>query len=493
MSRDSKKVSRRSMIRTGLTAAGAALASPGFSFAASGEKRPPNIVWLISDDLCPDLGCYGNDLVNTPHLDRLAAEGARYTNAFTCAAVCSPSRSAWMTGMYQTSIGCHNHRTIGKQPLPGGVQPFTQYLQGAGYVTIAVKGMGARMKTDFNFAETGVFQTSNPYKMSPHRPFFAYANFREPHRPFVKTKNGVDPGKVELPPYYPDHPDARQDWAAYLDSINLLDKNVGIFLNILKDLGVMDNTVIFFVGDNGRPHLRGKQWLYDGGIHVPLIVRWPGTIEPGTVCDDLVSSIDLTATTLAAAGVEPPEYMQGQVFVGPGAQTRDYIAAARDRCDEAFDRIRCIRDKRYKYIRNFYPEIPYWQTSRYKDKNYPMLDLMKQLHAEGKLTPAQERFFAPEKPAEELYDLSADPHEIHNLADSPEHKSTLESMRARLNQWIEETGDQGQTPEPKENWEAIMQDRREKYPDYEPDEWDKRYDGIRKKLEERDYRPKDAE
>jgi uncharacterized sulfatase len=228
----------------------------------------------------------------------------------------------------------------------------------------------------------------------------------------------------------------------------MMDQYVGKILKRLDDEDLTDNTVVIFIGDHGRCHVRGKQWLYDGGIHIPLIIRWPGKLKAGRVCDDLVSSIDISATVLKIAGIEPPKYMEGRVFLGPDAKKRDYIIAARDRCDETVDRIRCVRTKRYKYIRNFMPERPYTQINRYKERSYPMLPLMKKLHAQGKLTPIQALFMAPRKPVEELYDIQNDPYEINNLADSQQHRKTLNKMRKILDKWIQDTGDKGQFPEP---------------------------------------------
>jgi N-sulfoglucosamine sulfohydrolase len=227
----------------------------------------------------------------------------------------------------------------------------------------------------------------------------------------------------------------------------VLDKKVGQVLKRLDDDGLAENTIVFFFGDNGRPHVRGKQFLYEGGIHVPLIVRWPGRIKPGTVVDDLVSAIDFGPTCMSLASIEPPPSMQGQVFLGPERKAREFIVAARDRCDETYDRIRCVRTKRFKYIRNFFPNLPYTQTNLYKIRQYPVLTLMQVLYAEGKLTPEQGRFMAAYRPAEELYDLANDPHELNNLAGDPERQSVLKQMRGTLERWIEETGDRGEIPE----------------------------------------------
>ena len=427
---------------------------PGITQLSCGKKSRPNILWLIGEDMCPDLGCYGNELVYTPNIDKLASQGVRFTNAFTTAPVCSASRSAFMTGMYQTTIGAHNHRSHRRDGyrLPPGVHLITDYFRKAGYftanVTTAAPGVKGTGKTDFNFTVENPFDGMDWNQREEGQPFYAQINFKEAHRVFKSDpEHPIDPDKVNLPPYYPDHPIARKDWALYLETIQNLDKKIGAVLQRLEDEGLADNTVIFFLGDHGRAHVRGKQFLYDGGIHIPLIIRWPGTLKAGTVSDELISAIDIAATSLWIAGIKPPENMQGQIFLGAKAKKRDYIVAARDRCDETVDRIRCIRSKRYKYIRNFYPDRPYTQLNRYKECQYPVLRLMRRLHAAGKLTPAQDRFMADTRPPEELYDLQADPFEIHNLASSPEHQAILKEMRSTLDEWIRKTKDKGEEKE----------------------------------------------
>ena len=414
------------------------------SVAAQKGTRP-NILWILGDDLGPDLGCYGQSLVRTPNIDRLAGQGARFKYAFTTAPVCSPSRSALMTGMYQTTIGAHQHRSHREDgySLPNGVKTITDHFRAQGYFTANVKtiapGLRVNGKTDFNYKVENPFDGDDWELLKNKQPFFAEVNFFEPHRNWAGARAQsklVDPDKVVLPPYYPDHPLARDDYAHYLDAINLLDTKVGVVLKRLEEDGLAENTIVFFFGDNGRCHVRDKQWLYDGGLHIPLIVRWPGQVKPGTVREDLVSAIDISATSLHLAGVKLPSNMQGQVFLGPDAKSRKYIFGARDRCDETIDRIRTVRTQQYSYIRNFHPERPYTQFNAYKERSYPVLGLMKQLHAEGKLTPAQQLFMAPRKPAEELFDLVADPHEIKNLAGSAKHQAVLKEMRSALEQWM---------------------------------------------------------
>ncbi|MCK4998888.1 MAG: sulfatase, partial [Anaerohalosphaera sp.] len=280
------------------------------------------------------------------------------------------------------------------------------------------------------------------------QPFFAQVNLSMTHRTFKRDKeNPVDPAKVELPPYYPDHPLARRDWADYLESLQVLDSQIGQVLKRLEDDGVADNTIVFYFGDHGRPHVRGKQWLYEGGIRIPMIIRMPARMGAGKVMDNMISSIDIAPTSLAMARIDVPKHMQGKVFGGPNWQKRDYIVSARDRCDETVDRIRCVRTKQYKYIRNYYPERPYTQMNCYKKQAYPMLSLMEALNEDGKLTDAQAKFMAATRPKEELYDLVKDPYEINNLAGVKEHAEMLKDLSEKLDKWVVETGDKGEKPE----------------------------------------------
>ena len=426
----------------------------------SDRNTRPNILWILSEDICPDLSCYGTPAVETPNLNKLADQGVRFTNAFTTSPVCSTSRSAMITGMHQGSIGAHHHRSHRGDGyvLPEPVQPITEYFRQAGYFTANVKtaapGVRGSGKTDFNFKYSKPFDGSDWNQRKPGQPFFAQLSISMTHRGGQwkgldkKLDNPVDPNKVKLPPYFPDHPTAREDWATYLNSIQMMDQYVGKILQRLDNERLTDNTVVIFIGDHGRCHVRGKQWLYDAGIRIPLIVRWPGKLKPGYVNEDLVSAIDISATVLKISGIQPPKHMQGKVFLGPGAQKREYIFASRGRCDETIECIRCVHDKRYSYIRNYMPYRPWMAPNRYKDTSYPMRDLLRSLHAEDKLTPAQMKFMAPTKPPEELYDLKNDPHELHNLVNSPEHEKVLKRMRAAHIKWMHKTGDLGLIPEP---------------------------------------------
>ncbi len=440
----------------------------GVPAAKAAEPAPrPNILWLIAEDLGTELGCYGTAEVNTPNLDRLASQGMRFTRAYTTGPVCSPSRSAFMTGMYQITIGAHNHRSHRDDGyrLPEGVRVLTDWLRPAGYFTANVaqlpKGLGFRGtgKTDWNFTYEGSpFDSDRWEDLARHQPFYAQVNFTETHRPF-RAPRRVDPAKVRIPPYYPDHPVTRQDWAAYLDAVAELDRKVGLVLDRLEADGLADRTVVVFFGDNGQAHVRGKQWCYESGLHVPLIIRWPKGIpapagyRPGQVSDQLIDMIDLAATTLAWAGVAKPARMEGHVFLANRPDPpRQFSFGARDRCDETVFRIRTVRDARYRYIRNFTPDRPFLSPNAYKERAYPVWNLIKELAAAGKLDPVQAVLAAPTMPAEELYDLQADPYETRNLVGSPvaEHQAALGRLRGALEKWLAETHDAGAQFEPPE-------------------------------------------
>lgn len=423
----------------------------------------PNILWILGDDVGNEIGCYGDKLVRTPNVDRIANEGVRFTHCFTTAPVCSASRAGWNTGVYQTTTNTHNHRSHRKDgfALPQGVRLVSQRLHDAGYFTANVTdiapGLRASGKTDFNFNVQGkAFDGTHWNQRAKGQPFYAQINFTAPHKGPVwpearKRKALVDPRKVELPPYYPDHPVVRDEVANYLDAVNLWDEQVGGVLEALRADGLLENTAIFVFGDNGRCLLRGKQWLYDAGTQVPLVVRWPGHIKAGSVRRDPVIALDITATTIEMAGVARPQLMHGQSLLGSARRT--HVFTVRDRCDMTVDRIRAVRDGRFKLIRNFMPDRPYTQFNEYITKNYPTQQVIKDLHAAGKLDAVQAQWMAPRKPEFELYDHQADPHEVKNLAAEPKYKKDLMRLGAMLDRWIEETGDQGRTPESRETIE----------------------------------------
>ena len=462
----------------------ALLALLAVAAATANEPPRPNVLWLIAEDMSPDLACYGGQ-AETPNLDALAARGMRFTRAFTTAPVCSASRSAFMTGMYQTAIGAHNHRSHRDDgyELPPGVRVLPDRLREIGYHTANVRSIFSKGsdlgwvsgtgKTDWNFTYTGAgpggsgaagqpFDSDRWASLVGSRPFYAQVNFSETHRGGAwnaahrRIDEPIDPAAVELPPYEPDHPVVREDRAQYLNAVMALDVKIGHVLDRLEADGLAENTVVIFFSDHGEAHVRGKQWCYDSGLHVPLIVAWPPGLDPpagyeaGGVSDRLVEAIDVTATTLTIAGVEKPDGMQGRVLFGPHAEPPpEYAYAARDRCDETTFRIRTLRGPRFRYVRNHLAHRPFLLLNRYKETQYPALPAIRSLYAAGELDPVQARLAAPgPRPYEELYDTDADPHEVVNLADDPAHVETLRTMRAVLDAELAATGDAGAILEP---------------------------------------------
>lgn len=446
-----------------------------------GAESRPNILWLIGENLSHDLACYGGKNVRTPHLDRLAQEGVRYTRAFATNPACAPSRSAFFTGMYQTSLDVHamrSHRSDDFR-LPAGVRPITHRLRDAGYLTVNLKTIGnlpiGTGKLDLNFVNEGsIYDEGTDWSvLAGRRPFFAVVNSHEAEydiydrRSFEKERVEwvgereheaiAKPESVTPPPYYPEHPIVRQEWARYLNSVSGIDRRIGWVLERLRADGMEDDTVVIFFGDNGRLEPRGIHWCYDCGLRVPLIIRWPKNfpappqIRPGTVDERIISLIDLTATTLAIAVLPQPPLLQGRPFLGSEVPAdRAYAFAARDRIDETVHRVRSVHDARFHYIRTFSPGSTFASLNRYKEKCFPILPLMRQMHAAGKLSGTPAALMEIRGPCEELFDLSSDPHEIRNLVGSavPEHREALLRLRAALEVWIVETGDCGQRPEP---------------------------------------------
>jgi arylsulfatase A-like enzyme len=453
----------------------AILASLWFVPGTSAEPaRRPNVVWIVVDDMSANFSCYGEKAIQTPHVDRLAAEGTRFGKSFVTAPVCSPCRSALITGCYQTTIGAHLHRSGRgelKIHLPGDVVPVPVLFQKAGYYT-CIGGFNAKGnalgKTDYNFEWPRAMYDGNDWAgRKPGQPFFMQVQLHGgKHRGQGPNKNwqarakrelgaNTRPDDVTLPPYYPRDPVLLQDWADYLDCCRFTDKEVGDVLARLEREKLLDETVIFFLTDHGISHARGKQFLYDEGIHVPFIVRGPG-IAKGKVRDDLIEHIDLAATSLALAGIDVPKWIQGRNLLAKDYTRRDHVFAARDRCDETMEHIRSVRTERFKYIRNYMNERPHLQPCRYKDEK-AIVQKLRELHAAKKLDDLQERLlFAPTRPAEELYDLTADPHETTNLAADPKHQDMLAQMRKRLADWEERTGDRGRKPEPMAMYDSDM-------------------------------------
>lgn len=448
---------------------------------AQSDTKPPNILWIVGENFDLDFGCYGAKNVSTPNVDRLAQQGIRYTNVFSTSPVCAPSRSAFMTGMYQTTTDTHHMRSHRDDDfrLPTGVRPITQRLHEAGYITANLKTIGDRVvgtgKLDLNFVNEGdLYKTDDWAVLKSGQPFFAQINLPEAEYDIYDRKSAekdrvpwvgeewhpqvATPENVTPPPYYPEHPITRQEWARYLNSASGADVRIGWILDRLEQDGLADDTVVVFFADNGRLEARGIHWCWDSGLHVPMVIRWPKNypppkqIQPGAVSDELISLIDLTATTLWMAGLDRPMGMQGRVFLGDEVgPARLSVFSARDRIDETEMRLRSVRDKRFHYIRNFTPGAGFPTLNRYKEKCFLVKPLMRRLLAEGKLVGPPAELLKP-FPEEQLYDTANDPYEINNLADSddPLHREAMVRMRAALDTWIVETGDRGEIPESRE-------------------------------------------
>lgn len=413
----------------------------------------PNVLWILIEDWSTELSCYGTPLVQTPNIDRLAAEGIRFERAFTTSPVCSTSRSAMMTGFHQNYIGAHQHRTADKKRLPYGIKPIPHLLEDAGYFTATMIGA----KTDCNFTTTRPLFMGKDWKdRAEGQPFYVQATFGGTHRAFVRdSERPIDADKVKLPPYYPDVPLARRDWANGLETVQVVDRQVGQLLKKLEDDGLADNTIVFFIGDHGVCHIRGKQFLYEAGVRIPLIVRWPNHIKPGSVSNELVSSLDICQTIVKLAGAKPAHELHGLYLFGEDLAARKYVHFNRDKMDDTHDAMRAVRSDRFKLIHNLMPERAYCQLNEYKEKQYPMLSLMNVMNMQGQLNPAQARFMAATKPEFELYDLQGDSHEINNLADDPEHAQVKAELLAEINRWRAEVKDVGVTDEfRKGGWSA---------------------------------------
>jgi arylsulfatase A-like enzyme len=415
----------------------------------------PNILWLSAEDISPHLGCYGDANAITPHLDKLATEGTRYTHTFTTAGVCAPCRSGIITGMYQTTLGTHHMRC--KAVLPEHIKPFPMYLREAGYYCTN------NSKTDYQFRhpkETWDFSGRKGHwrNRKKGQPFFAVFNFTGCHESGIaseakyksvtaglKPSQRQDAKKLTLPPYYPDTPIVREDWKRNYELITAMDAWAGDLIAQLKADGLYENTIIFFWSDHGVGLPRAKRWLYDSGTRVPLIVRMPKSagLKAG-VNNRLVSSIDFGPTVLNLAGLEIPKHMQGRSFIG--GMPRKFVFGARDRMDERYDIIRSVRGPRYRYIRNYEPLKTYYQYMNTPEKGATMREIRRVADA-GKLPPAAKLFIASTKPTEELYDLETDPHEIHNLAGERKHADKLKELRAAHSDWVKRTGDLGLLPE----------------------------------------------
>lgn len=440
-------------------------AAAGRPQPAAGQGRRPNVLWISVEDMSPHLAAYGDALARTPALDRLAAQSVRFTRAFSTAPVCAPSRAAIITGMHQTAIGAQHMRTTEDRvpELPGPylavppfyVKAFPEYLRAAGYYT------ANRVKTDYQFGVPftiwdDVSQTAHwRNRRDRSQPFFAVFNLMVTHEsrifPSSPARKGkplvTDPAAIRVPPYYPDTPAVRDELARMYDNIADMDGQVAAILRELEEDGLADDTVVFFWSDHGDGVPRAKRSLYDSGLLVPLMIRWPKGLgpgpAPGTTSERLVSLLDLAPTVLRLAGVPVPAHLQGEVLVGPSARpSREFVFAARDRMDIEYDMMRSARDGRFLYIRNFQPELPYAGHITYRNQSAIMQEWFR-LQAEGTLTGSPALWMRTSRPAEELYDTIADPHQVADLSADPAHRATLERMRAAVDGWMRDTGDQG--------------------------------------------------
>ncbi|QDV23308.1 sulfatase-like hydrolase/transferase [Aureliella helgolandensis] len=414
----------------------------------------PNILWVTSEDNGPEIGCYGDEYADTPHIDGLAARGLRYTNCWSNAPVCAPARTTIISGMYPTSLGAQHMRS--QVNLPEVCRLYPEYFHDLGYYCTN------NSKEDYNlFTPKDLWDESSNKAHWRNRksgqPFFAVFNFTISHESKLRTRphKAIHSAEdVVVPPYHPDTPEVRQDWAQYYDRITEMDQQVGRVLEQLKEDGLEGDTIVFYYGDHGSGMPRGKRWLYQSGLHVPLVVHVPERFQSlvaeqyteGGQSDRLVSFVDLMPTVLSLAGTRPPAHLQGNAFLGPYAtEPQPYIYGFRDRMDERYDLSRAVRDEQYLYIRNFNPHRPQGAYLDYMFQT-PTTQVWKRMFDAGELNEAQSVFWSP-KPAEELFDITQDPYQIHNLADSAEHAETLVRMREANRDWMVKIRDVGLIPE----------------------------------------------
>ncbi len=426
--------------------------------------NPPNILWIYVEDISPNFKCYGDEMVNSPHIDELSEHGVLFRNTFMPAPVCSPCRSAIITGAMPTTFGVHNHHSSRTKEsaiqLPDYVKTIPELFKEKGYFTFN------HGKDDYNFSYdredlySGEIRDNGMYGLvgkaidwnarSEGQPFFGQIQLAGNKyiygRSFKdKVIRPIKPYSIKLPPYYPDNEFMRQEWATYLETMELTDQDVGNIIDRLRKDGVLENTYIFFFSDHGMRLWRHKQFLYDSGTQVPFILAYfgdDGKIQKGKVNDDLISGLDIGTTSLGLAEILIPEYTEGHDFLSKDYTPRNFVISVRDRCDFTIDRIRSVRTKEFKYIRNYFPERPYMQPN-YRDA-WDITKEMRALVKEGGLNEIQNRFWAAERPAEELYDIVNDPFEINNLADDPVYSDRLAELRGILQNWINQTGDKGQ-------------------------------------------------
>ena len=425
----------------------------------------PNVLWIYVDDMSDWFGCYGRKVVPTPHIDALAAKGTRFERAYMPAPVCSSTRSALITGMMQTSLGLHQHRTMIKKPLPNGIFTVPTHFRRAGYVTFN------EAKDDYNFDESRSSLYSHKFGTKGHfsgglewisqlkgKPFFGQIQLKggklggETGQKFP-SKSRVDPAEIDVPPFYPDTEVFRDAIARHYEQVAVVDSEVGAIISALKKNDLWKNTIVAFFSDHGSPLPREKQNLYEAGLKVPLIFRGPG-IPEGEVRNDLVSGIDISSTSLSFLNFPVPKNLEGGDLFGKNYVPRDFVIGARDRLGVAIDRVRTVRTDRFRYIRNYQTDRELYQL-QYRE-NHATLKELRKMYLEGKLTPEQASYHdAAQRSAEEFYDLQRDPYQMKNLATDPAVLDELKRHRNILEKWENETDDKGRLPASKKELEAV--------------------------------------
>ena len=446
------------------------LSMVGFIFLSCQKKEElierPNILWLYVEDISPNLSCYGEKDVSTPNIDALAKNGIRFTNTIMPAPVCSALRSAIITGAMQTTLGTHNHHSSRTEEsaikLPRNIKTLPELFKKEGYFTFN------QGKDDYNFQYvrdslySGEYRDNGMYGLvgkkldwslkKEGQPYFGQIQFSGNkyiyHADFHEKKvRKIAPSSLKLPVYYPQTDYMQEEWASYLESIELTDKAIGETISELSATGVLNNTYVFFFSDHGMRLWRHKQFLYEGGIKVPFIMAYfdkngkMASVKGQTarVNSDLISGLDIGTTALALANIAIPNYNEGKDFFADDYKAREFVISARDRCDFTIDRIRSVRSTDYKYIKNFKVDRPYMQPS-YRDA-WEVTQRMRQAYKNGELNEIQSRFFEKARPEEELYNLTSDPDELVNLAKDQKYTQQLKKHRDILNEWIVATDD----------------------------------------------------
>ncbi len=447
---------RREFIKKNTLAIGAGLLATHHLFSQKQQDRP-NILWLVSEDNSASyIGCYGNKQATTPNIDNLAKEGIRYEKAFANAPVCAPMRNTLITGMFASTLGTHNMRSY--YDIPKKFKFYPQYLREAGYYCTN------NSKEDYNTSKPGKVwdESSNTahYKnRQPGQPFFAIFNTNTSHEHKIHFNTKIpreelkhDPDKIELAPYHPDLPKIRHTYATYYDYVSRMDREIGNHLKELEERGLADDTIVFYYSDHGGVLPRSKRFLFESGTHIPLIVRFPKKYKhlasgnAGSTEDRLVSISDLPPSLLSLLNIDIPERYQGLAFLGKKTtKAPEYVHFFRNRMDEVYDMMRSVRDKKYRYIRNYYPHRKYGQHLWYLWRS-EATRAWETAYKKGGCNDIQSRFWEY-KASEELYDCEKDPHNIHNLAADPKYKKLLQRLRKENIRFVKETRDAGFIPE----------------------------------------------